>query len=255
AGCCRRPVLGGRRFGCRADLPAVVCHADAILRDPDTAQQLVPDVVLRLGEPPSSKVLDQWLTASGAEQVVIAADARWFDPNRTAAAVLRVEPNAAVHALSCVVSHERTPEWGGRWETAEADAAAAVETVLRDTDEPTEPSVARELCGSLGIDDSLVVASSMPIRDIEWFGGSTTARILSNRGANGIDGVVSTAVGVSLPVTDQPGRTAALVGDVAFLHDVNALLGLQRRDVDLLIVVLDNDGGGIFSFLPQADVL
>jgi 2-succinyl-5-enolpyruvyl-6-hydroxy-3-cyclohexene-1-carboxylate synthase len=88
----------------------------------------------------------------------------------------------------------------------------------------------------------------MPVRDVEWFGfARADLRHLANRGANGIDGVVSTAVGVAAAGV----RTALLIGDVAFLHDSNGLLGLTDRGVDLTLVVLDNDGGGIFSFLPQ----
>ena len=92
----------------------------------------------------------------------------------------------------------------------------------------------------------------MPIRDVEWFSSRRDGlTVVSNRGANGIDGVVSTAVGVAL--SGIP--TALLIGDVAFLHDTNGLLGLDARGVDLCIVVVDNDGGGIFSFLPQASAL
>lgn len=249
------PVLADARSGCRLEHPAVVCHADAILREPATAERLRPDVILRLGEPPVSKVLDTWATASAAEQIVVTADARWFDPNRTATAVLRVDPNAVTHALAQLLRHPHTVEWAGRWATAEADAAAAIDRVLDETDEITEPTVARELCQRLGIDDTLVVSSSMPIRDVEWFGGLTDARIRSNRGANGIDGVLSTAIGTAIADRGEPGRTAVLLGDIAFLHDSNALLGLGRRHIDLLVVVVDNDGGGIFSFLPQADQL
>ena len=93
----------------------------------------------------------------------------------------------------------------------------------------------------------------MPIRDIEWFGAPRIGlRVHANRGANGIDGVVSTAVGVAL-ATGQP--TTLLIGDIALLHDSNGMLNLANRNIDLRIVVIDNNGGGIFSFLPQAQVL
>ncbi|MFM7951353.1 MAG: thiamine pyrophosphate-dependent enzyme, partial [Acidimicrobiaceae bacterium] len=96
-------------------------------------------------------------------------------------------------------------------------------------------------------------SNSMPIRDVEWFAAPRTGlRVHANRGANGIDGVVSTAVGIAL-ATRQP--TTLLIGDIALLHDVNGLISLVSREIDLRIVVIDNNGGGIFSFLPQAQAL
>jgi 2-succinyl-5-enolpyruvyl-6-hydroxy-3-cyclohexene-1-carboxylate synthase len=93
----------------------------------------------------------------------------------------------------------------------------------------------------------------MPVRDLEWFAPARDGlRVFSNRGVNGIDGVVSTAVGVAL---SSKAPTALLIGDIAMLHDSNGLLNLTRRDVQLKIIIVDNEGGGIFSFLPQAESL
>ena len=93
----------------------------------------------------------------------------------------------------------------------------------------------------------------MPIRDVEWYAASRDGlTVHANRGANGIDGVIATAIGVA---TGSGAPTALLIGDVAFLHDAAALTALARRPIDLTVLVVDNDGGGIFSFLPQAGVL
>ena len=117
----------------------------------------------------------------------------------------------------------------------------------------TEPGVARDVMAALPEGSSLVLSSSMPVRDVEWFAAPRAGvDVYSNRGANGIDGVVSTAVGVAL-ATRRP--TTVLIGDVAVLHDTNGMLMASSRDIDLTIVVVDNDGGGIFSFLPQATSL
>jgi 2-succinyl-5-enolpyruvyl-6-hydroxy-3-cyclohexene-1-carboxylate synthase len=121
----------------------------------------------------------------------------------------------------------------------------------------TEPSVAHRLVAALPDRATLVVSSSMPVRDVESFAGPRIAplRVLANRGANGIDGVVSTALGVALAGGPDHGPTVALVGDLAFLHDSSALVGPAGADADLTVVVADNHGGGIFSFLPPAGAL
>jgi 2-succinyl-5-enolpyruvyl-6-hydroxy-3-cyclohexene-1-carboxylate synthase len=251
------PVLADPRSGCRLPDPVVVGAFDAILRHPATAAELRPEVVLQLGAPPASKVLSQWIAASGATLVAVDVNGRWFDPAHAAAHVLHADPTAVASALVQLVGgREGDRAWTNRWEQAEVAAQQAFDRVLVTHSEATEPGIARTLAATLPPESVLMVSSSMPVRDVEWFASPRLGlRVLANRGANGIDGVVSTAIGVALARRGSGTPTAVLVGDVAFLHDTNALLGLAARNVDLTIVVVDNDGGGIFSFLPQAGAL
>lgn len=251
------PVLADPPSGARLPHPRVVAAADAILRDAATAERLQAQVVLRLGAPPASKVVSAWLRGSGGRQVAIGGDARWFDAERTAAHVLHADPAAVLAALPRLIGDAGSVStWAEQWQAAEEAAQAAIDTTTAGHQEATEPGIARSVLAALPEGSSLVVSSSMPIRDLEWYGAPRTGvRVVANRGANGIDGVVSTAVGVALSARGSGRTTVVLVGDVAFLHDSNALLGLADRDIDLTMVVVDNDGGGIFSFLPQADAL
>ena len=146
------------------------------------------------------------------------------------------------------------PEWLGSWRLWEERAQAAIADVLG-TD-LSEPQVARAVyrhAAETGA--TLVVSASMPIRDLEWYATTevTPPRVLANRGANGIDGVVSTALGVAAGESGAGARTVALLGDLAFLHDVSGLVNLP--ELPCTFVVVDNGGGGIFSFLPQAGSL
>jgi 2-succinyl-5-enolpyruvyl-6-hydroxy-3-cyclohexene-1-carboxylate synthase len=150
-------------------------------------------------------------------------------------------------------ARKRSLSWLDKWIAAEDSAQKAINAALADEPGLTEPGVARAIYALVPEASHLVVSSSMPIRDVEWFGAPRDGlRVHANRGANGIDGVVSTAVGVAL-ASRQP--TTLLIGDIALLHDVNGLINLASRKIDLRIVVIDNNGGGIFSFLPQAQAL
>ncbi len=246
------PVLADPRSGCRVGRASVVAHFDAVLRSATWADDT--GLVLRVGSPPASKVLSQWLASLDCPQVLVDRDGTWLDPTRSARIVVAAEPGTFSRQLAGLVASVVTvsPPWMSAWRGAD-DAAEAVLCEHLDGDgPPTEPGVARAVAAAVPPGGALVVSSSMPVRDVEWYAGSLAGRTVhANRGANGIDGVVSTAVGVAL--SGVP--TALLVGDVAFLHDTNGLLGLARRGVDLVIVVVDNDGGGIFSFLPQASEL
>lgn len=232
--------------------PYAIETYDAMLRDPAFAAAMRPDLVLRLGALPSGKVLGQWL-AGVPEIVAIDPAARWIDPARANTEVLVVPAEPTVLAL---VEHlddaTPDPEWGAAWRTADARARSALDTHLDALDTPCDPRVARDVVAALPAGATLLVASSMPVRDVETFAGARDdIEFAANRGTNGIDGFTSTAVGFAL---GSPTPTVALVGDLCFLHDANGLLGAVDRGVDLTIVVVDNRGGAIFSFLPQADL-
>jgi 2-succinyl-5-enolpyruvyl-6-hydroxy-3-cyclohexene-1-carboxylate synthase len=265
------PVLADPRSGCRT-LPHAVCAFDSILRHQGFAEAHLPEVVLRLGEPPASKVLAQWLVGSGAVQVQVDDSTRVIDPDhvvqhvvtgsigavcmRLAARLVAFEPSAPVIVPPPVGwsgddTNGTAVSWSGSWTRSDRLAQQAIDAA---TAGPlSEPAVARVLTGVVGSVQHLVVASSMPVRDVEWFGDRCAGiTVHSNRGANGIDGVIATAIGVAAGARQ---RTVALLGDVAFCHDASSLTALAARRLDLTIVVIDNDGGGIFSFLPQADSL
>ncbi|MGZ4225515.1 MAG: 2-succinyl-5-enolpyruvyl-6-hydroxy-3-cyclohexene-1-carboxylic-acid synthase [Solirubrobacteraceae bacterium] len=235
--------LSGARHG-----PAAIAHYDVILRDERFAEEMEPELVIRIGDLPTSKPLRAWLASlERTEQVALDPEGAWQDP----AAVVSVsdpgDPAAALdaHAPETPVD----PDWLAAWRRADDDTADVIAQALGD--ELSEPLVARCLGEWLPPDATLFVASSMPIRDVELFFAARelAPHVASNRGANGIDGTVSSAFGAAA-VSDGP--VVLLIGDVALAHDIGGLLAARRLDLAVTIVLLNNDGGGIFHFLPVA---
>jgi len=263
------PLLADVLSGCRMRRPGVVGAADAIVRSPEAAEYLRPEAVIRVGLPWASRVLAEWVAslASSVPQVVVDPWWRWADPARVAGDVVRAEPTrwagALVRALSAtgadagggaVGTVPAAPTWWRRaWSAADAAAWDALGHWSGAATQVSEPALARAVVDAVPVGGVLVVSSSMPVRDVEWFVEPTTlsVRTLANRGANGIDGVVSTALGAAAGGTP----VVALVGDLAFLHDLSALVRSADRHGSCTVVVADNGGGGIFSFLPQAGAL
>ncbi|MBP8534762.1 2-succinyl-5-enolpyruvyl-6-hydroxy-3-cyclohexene-1-carboxylic-acid synthase [Streptomyces sp. MK37H] len=250
------PVLADPRSGARTPGPGTVAAADAILRSPHARDQLRPDVVVHLGERWASRAVADWLRQPGIRHVLVDPDWRWRDPDRLAATVLRTDPTALCRAVAEAVPEPPAgPEWRTAWVSAEATAQAAMADALDGRAGLTEPRVARTLFDALPTGATLVVGSSMPVRDLEWFAAPRhrPPAVLANRGVNGIDGTIATALGVA--AARRP--VAVLLGDLTFLHDAGALLGAAEAspDVSCTLVVVDNHGGGIFSFLPQASHL
>jgi len=203
-----------------------------------------PEVVVTLGKPGLSRPLLALLRRAEEHIVVTPTLARWPDPVRSATQV-------AQEVEIPVVSGDDL--WLRTWRAADQAASAAVDAVLDATDAVTEPRLARDLVAGMPGGGLLFCSASMPIRDLDQVMRPRRGiRVLANRGASGIDGLVSSAIGAALA---HSGRSYALLGDLAFLHDQNGLvLGPQDARPDLAIVVVNNEGGGIFSLLPQASL-
>jgi 2-succinyl-5-enolpyruvyl-6-hydroxy-3-cyclohexene-1-carboxylate synthase len=217
---------------------------------------LDPELVLRFGDLPTSKPLRQWLASlDSCSQLVVDPVGRWSEPSRKAGFVLRAAPVALARELATAVGAARGDvdrSWLDAWRRADDAAAAEIKAELRGLHEPTEPGIHSALADAYAPGELVYTASSMPIRDQESFlaPGGADVRFLANRGANGIDGLVSSAAGAAA----ASGRPTWLVlGDLALHHDSNGLAALRACPVPVRIVVINNDGGGIFEFLPQAD--
>jgi 2-succinyl-5-enolpyruvyl-6-hydroxy-3-cyclohexene-1-carboxylate synthase len=250
------PVLADPLSGCRIRRPGVVGAADAIVRGVGVVAALRPEVVVRMGAPWASRVLAAWGAGLGVDvdQVLVDPWWRWADPPRGAGEVVRGDTALWARAVCRAVAGlgGAPPWWRRAWEAADAAAWVAADT-WNAAAGVTEPGVARAVARAVAPEAVLVVSSSMPVRDVEWFvePSPSPGRTIANRGANGIDGVVSTALGAAAGGTP----VIALVGDLALLHDLGALMAPVDPPGSCTVVVADNAGGGIFSFLPQAAAL
>ena len=275
------PVLAEPLSGCR--YPGTVAAAHSLLRT-ELVRSWRPELVLRLGLPWLSRTVNEWLSELSCPQILVDPWGTWPAPDRAPGLVAVASPVALCEAVCAAAGSSAgagSNEWAGRWAAVEAAAQGAIGSVLGDEEHMTEPAIAREVVRWAPDGSTLMVSASMPIRDVEWWSEPREGlKVVANRGANGIDGVLSTAMGVALGMKQpakgagqpaggtgrhangagQPakgagrhgGRALALVGDLAFLYDSSALAAAGKLGARLDIVVIDNDGGGIFNFLPQA---
>ncbi len=245
--------LSGLRFG-RHDRASVVDAYDLLLQGGPADAGWHPDAVLQIGTPTVSARLQRLLAAARPGlHVVVAPPGRWPDPLFVATDVVRADPRALCETLVTALPRRTHDEaWLDAWRVPATAARAALDRLL--AEEPTlfEGTVLAELAPRLADGVTVQVGNSLPVRALDTFvGGATTAvGVACNRGANGIDGVLATALGGA--ATGTP--TVLVVGDLSFLHDLGALQIAARHAIPLLAIVINNDGGGIFSFLPQAEL-
>ncbi|MDQ3644435.1 MAG: 2-succinyl-5-enolpyruvyl-6-hydroxy-3-cyclohexene-1-carboxylic-acid synthase [Actinomycetota bacterium] len=245
------PVLAEPTSGVRCgghDLSHVVAHYDVLLRHEGFAVEHAPELVLRVGDTPTSKPLRAWL--ANAAQVVLDPSGAWHEPTRGAETLLRAAAGPTCDALAQLLEQRGvapSPGWVGAWRAADA----VVPPIVAEAPQPCEPLAYTAASGALTDGTIVWLASSMPVRDVEsfWPAGPERVRFLSNRGANGIDGTLASAAGAAR-ATGSP--VLVLIGELALLHDLGGLLAAQRAGIDLTVICVDNGGGGIFDFLPVA---
>lgn len=241
------PASGLRSGGVLEPGP-VITTAELFLGAADFVGTLeAPEVVVRVGLSPTSKAYRLWLEAHPPEQLILVEPvADWSDPTGSVTEVI----HGPIDGLFASRPAERASDWLRTWLDAEARTAAATAEFL--ASDPGELGLVNQLLRQLTASDvpaNLVVSNSMPIRDVD-FGlrpAAAPLRVIANRGANGIDGVVATALGVA---SQSDGHTYVLIGDVATVHDLGGLAAVGRMDPSITVIVIDNDAGGIFSILP-----
>ncbi len=255
------PVLADPLSGLRAgthDLEGVIETYDVLTRSAAFIADRTPEVTLRFGAAPTSKSLNVWLGAHPeVDSWIVDAEGQWREPDATVSTMLRGDADAVCRAiLGALAPGDRAPSsWLEGWCAANDVVASALREAMDALAEPFEGRAALELAAALEATSgaTLVVGNSMPVRDIDTFFPrlSGSVRIEGTRGASGIDGVISTAVGAAAAGT---GPVVLLIGDLSFLHDLNGLWAVNRHRLDLTVLLVNNDGGGIFHFLPQAEL-
>lgn len=246
--------LSGLRFGIH-DRSLIVDSYDVLLRDPEFAAQHQPDAVIQFGDPPVSKALGQFLAARRRDvHLIVAEPMTWPDPSHIATQVARIDtPCFCAGIVEALGADRGASDWSRSWLEASRVVRSTLDKTLADEAPMFEGKVVSELLRLLPAGSLLHVGNSMPVRDLDTFAGNSGRMLTTrcNRGANGIDGVLSTAIGAAA-ARRRP--TALLLGDLSFLHDVSALHIAARYPINLLVVVVNNDGGGIFSFLSQSSL-
>jgi 2-succinyl-5-enolpyruvyl-6-hydroxy-3-cyclohexene-1-carboxylate synthase len=232
--------------------PNVLAHGDLVVaaQDAETISVALdahrPDVILRLGPIPTSKPLWTWMEHSEVDQILV-HKSRLTDPLGSAAETVTVDPLHLLKSLEMPANPDH--RFLDAWLTMDRVVASALTAAISELPFPNEPGIAHAIASSVPDHSILFVGSSRPIRDLDAFGHARpSVTVIANRGVNGIDGTISTALGAAL--TGTP--TTLYIGDVTALHDISALAETQRLGAPLRIVVVNNDGGGIFSFLPQS---
>ena len=230
---------------------AVINHHDHLLRS-TWADNAVPQIVVRLGGAPTCKPLRLWLEQHRPPMTMFDPSNSWSDPSFTVTELVSAGPEGLQSISELINPSMFDPSWRRQWLEADATATAAIDLIL-DNETLLQPAVARELGRRLPKDHLLYVSNSMPVRDVDSFleYRSDPLVVHGNRGASGIDGMISSAAGAA--ASGRP--TTLLIGDLAFQHDLGGLVAAINDNLTLTIIVVENQGGGIFDYLPISKVV
>ena len=240
------------------DTSHILTAYDAYMRLDGFASRMKPDFVLRFGAMPTSKpVLTYLKRYPDCPLVVVDGNEGWDEPTQLASDMLHTDPVAFCHALLHVPDFYTQEDlerqhWLTTWQQADSETRRILTAQIQAFPQLFEGRIFTELASLLPENATLFVGNSMPVRDLDTFfwHSEHLIRIMGNRGANGIDGITSSALGASIMSNDP---TVLVIGDLSFLHDIGGLLAAKLHSLNLTIVLVNNDGGGIFSFLPQAE--
>ena len=248
------PVLadGASQLRFNSSNNLVISNYDAYLRSEIFIQKFRPDVILQFGRTVTSTFLENYFEESEIDRFLINEYGDRFDPSGKAKSIVKFNPeifcDELIKYLKEINFKKPSNEWSKIFHTADMFAEEIKSKIIYNSSFPNEARIIPELIKIIPSQSSIVVGNSLPIRDLEFF---TTAsnkglKIFFNRGASGIDGITSTALGIA-----KHNKSAVLItGDLSFLHDINALLAANKNPVSLVIVLINNNGGGIFDMLP-----
>ncbi len=240
------------RFG-RHGKENIISNYDAFLRSETFAKQIQPEIILQFGRTITSKGLETFLSNCSADRFMINNYGDWFDPSEKAKAAYSCDPSLFCKTMNQKLDQKNfvreANDWHAKIKNAEEKSSILKSKIIDESEFPNESRIIEEILKSAPDGCSIMLSNSMPVRDFDYFASNKNKSITvyNNRGASGIDGITSTALGISA-ANKKP--TILITGDLAFYYDLNSLLYAQKYKTSLTIVLINNNGGGIFEILP-----
>ena len=242
------------RFNNKKSDKNICVNYDTILRSEEFKKNYVPEIIIQFGRTPTSTILEDYLTISDHKRFIINEYGDLFDPSGKTKRAIQFDPvlfcESLIEKLQANYAARENNNWLKDFQKADALVEEIKNQQLKKLGLKYEPKVIWELFNILPNNSNLMIGNSLPVRDFDWFCGKIGINIKTfyNRGASGIDGITSTALGIASKINPL----ILLTGDLSFLHDSNALMAAKKLAIPLIVVIINNNGGGIFNALPIA---